>query len=84
MGEVVFYISAQGDGEDANSKEEDPWKLPVGALSTIVKCLREDPDETIRHYAGKLVENVMAQGGKDYKRRLATFDNADRLSLIHI
>ena len=79
LGEVVFYISAQGDGDDAHSKEEDPWKLPGGALTIIVKCLREDPDETIRHYAAKLIENVMAQGGKDYKKRLATFDNADRL-----
>ena len=42
LGEVVFYISAQGEeGEERGGRGEDPWKLPTGALSLIVRCLRE-------------------------------------------
>lgn len=60
-------------------RDDDPWKLPTGALALIIKCLREDPDENIKHYAAKLVENVMAQGGKEYKLRLASPENVDKL-----
>ena len=79
LGEVVFYVSAQGDEASAKERgrEVDSWRLPSSAIAVIVRCLREDPDETIRHYAAKLVENVMAQGSVEYKQKLGDSTHSD-------
>ena len=78
LGEVVFYISAQG--QEPGERDEDPWRLPVAALSLVLRCLRKDPDETMKHYAAKLIENCMAQGGLEFKKRLLMPENAEKLA----
>lgn len=60
LGEIVFYISAQE--EDANSTtggneaSNDKWTLPVAAIDLLTKCLKEEQDEVIKHYAAKVSE----------------------------
>lgn len=92
LGEIIFYITAQdedvllGTGTLGGSNkgksgtiDQDKWSLPPGAVTTLVKCLRDDPDEIVRHYAAKTFENVFAQGGIEYKRRLTSLVTAKRL-----
>ena len=94
LGEVIFYVSAQGgEGAGASSSssslpddrdqqredEANSWKIPSTALITVLKALKEDPDETIKHYSAKLIENVMAQGSIEYRNRLLSIETADRI-----
>ena len=93
LGEVIFYVSAQGgEGAGASSSSSSPddrdqqredeansWKIPSTALITVLKALKEDPDETIKHYSAKLIENVMAQGSLEYRNRLLSIETADRI-----
>ena len=75
LGETLFYISSQ---EDSNT-DQGSWALPMGTISAVVRCLRNDSDEAIRHYAVKTIENVMAQGASEHKRKFVTVDIASRL-----
>ena len=77
LGEMIFYITSQDD-EDTNA-ETAQWVLPSAAIAVLVKCLKDDTDEIIRHYAAKTIENVMAQGGLEYRRRLCISEVAIRL-----
>ena len=96
LGEVIFYVSAQGgegaggaasssssllDDRDQQRGEDEAnsWKIPSTALITVLKALKEDPDETIKHYSAKLIENVMAQGSLEYRNRLLSIETADRI-----
>ena len=74
LGETIFYVSSQ-EGEGSTDK----WNVPAGAFSVLVKCLRDDTDEIVRHYAAKTIENIMAQGCLEFRRRLATIEVASRL-----
>lgn len=74
LGETIFYVSSQ-EGEGAAEK----WNVPLAAFSTLIKCLKDDTDEVVRHYAAKTIENVMAQGSEDFKRKLTTVEVASRL-----
>ena len=77
LGEIIFYITSQDD-EDTNA-DTAQWVLPSAAIAVLVKCLKDDTDEIIRHYAAKTIENVMAQGGLEYRRRLCITEVATRL-----
>jgi len=77
LGEMIFYITSQDD-EDT-SADTAQWVLPSAAIAVLVKCLKDDTDEIIRHYAAKTIENVMAQGGLEYRRRLCISEVATRL-----
>jgi serine/threonine protein kinase len=76
LGETLFYISSQEDGADG---EDQPWALPPATIFCLVRCLKDDTDEIVRHYAAKTIENILAQGGKEHKRRLVSADVAARL-----
>jgi len=76
LGETLFYISSQDsepEGEDAR------WTIPTATISCLVRCLKDESDEIVRHYAAKTIENVLAQGGQDHKKRLVSVDVATRL-----
>lgn len=51
LGETVFYISAQ---EEEVETSADRWTLPPQAVEALVDCLREENDETVKHYAVKV------------------------------
>jgi serine/threonine-protein kinase ULK4 len=73
LGEVLFYIGSQDEGEEA------AWTVPPGTIGCVVRCLRDESDEALRHYAAKTVENIMAQGSSEHKRKFVTVDIASRL-----
>lgn len=58
MGELIFYIAAQEDGPppSGNGEEmpQDRWTLSSAAVSVLVRCLKDDSDECVRHYAAKV------------------------------
>ena len=66
LGELVFYITAQeedslgfGDTMNQTSSQggtnESRWLLPQAAIVVLTKCLRDDTDEAVRHYAAKVL-----------------------------
>ena len=87
LGETVFYVSAQDDsGADASngsigshSAKDSQWSLPGGVISALVRCLKDETDEVVRHYACKTIENVLAQGNLEYRRRFCLVDVGVRL-----
>jgi serine/threonine protein kinase len=78
LGETLFYMSSQGAVEEQTSTD-GPWPLPPGTMTSLVRCLKDESDEVIRHYAAKTIENIMAQGSNGFKRRLVSIDIATRL-----
>ena len=63
LGELVFYISSQLDANAIDGVEGGPndggdggdkWVLPLGAVNVVMKCLKDDSDEIVRHYAAKV------------------------------
>lgn len=52
LGELIFYVSAQEEEEEA--RDEHPWVLPTGTVNVLTKCLADDSDEVTRHYAAKV------------------------------
>lgn len=74
LGETLFYVSSQ-EGEGSTDK----WNVPLAAFAVLVKCLKDDTDEIVRHYAAKTIENVLAHGCLEFRRRLATIEVASRL-----
>jgi hypothetical protein len=81
FGEMVFYITAQedDDGIATTGAEAEKWQLPALAIEVLGKCLRDDNDEVVKHYAAKTIENVLAQGGFTYRYRFITMDIASKL-----
>ena len=80
LGETIFYISSQSDNqnEDTNTSGGQ-WSLPAGVITIVLKCLKDETDEIVRHYAAKTVENVLSQGTAEYRRRFAVVEIAARL-----
>ena len=76
LGETLFYISSQ-EGEPES--EDARWTIPTTTIACLVRCMRDDSDEIVRHYAAKTIENVLAQGGAEHKKRLVSVDVAARL-----
>lgn len=51
----MFYITAQDEeSQEAPSAAEGRWVLPQGAVTVLLKCLKDDTDEAVRHYAAKV------------------------------
>ena len=78
LGETLFYVSSQ-DLETDGAPRDELWSLPSGTIAVLVKCLKNDTDEIVRHYAAKTIENVLSQGDPDFRRKLVTVDVAARL-----
>ena len=66
LGELVFYITAQEEDtpgfEDNLGRtvpqggvNESKWLLPQAAIVVLIKCLKDDTDEAVRHYAAKVM-----------------------------
>lgn len=53
LGEMIFYITAQ-EGEEGAAADVDQWFLPSIAIEVLGKCLREDNDDVVKHYAAKV------------------------------
>lgn len=51
LGEIIFYITAQ-DEEDSQPSQR--LSLPITAIDVLLKCLKEDGDDVVRHYAAKV------------------------------
>ena len=82
LGEVLFYISSQENEEEVygeDSLRPHKWTVPSGCIGCVVRCLRDEGDEILRHYAAKTIENIMAQGSPEHKRKFVTVDIACRL-----
>lgn len=58
LGETVFYITAQQEDEqsvhDGMMSSPEKWLLPSAAIEMLARCLRDDNDEVVRHYAAKV------------------------------
>ena len=55
LGELMFYITAQDEeSQEAPAAAEGRWVLPQGAVTVLLKCLKDDSDEAVRHYAAKV------------------------------
>lgn len=78
LGEITFYIAAQEEEEVAGDAAEK-WVLPQAAIELLWRCLLEETDEVVRHYAAKTLENVLAQGGLEIRRNCISLDCAVRL-----
>ena len=51
----MFYITAQDEeSQEAPAAAEGRWVLPQGAVTVLLKCLKDDSDEAVRHYAAKV------------------------------
>ncbi len=66
LGEIVFYISSQDEnvtdaqGRDLDSEigSGDKWVLPTSAVDILGRCLKEDNEEVVRHYAAKVSSTI--------------------------
>lgn len=59
LGELVFYITAQEEETHTTSgTAESRWALPQGAITVLTKCLKDDSDEAVRHYAAKVSSSL--------------------------
>jgi hypothetical protein len=64
-GELVFYVTAQdstGTADETPGKttsggggKADCWALPSGALTVLVRSLKDEPDEVVKHYIVKVM-----------------------------
>lgn len=64
LGETIFYITAQdedaaagGDGSDSSAAGNDSsskWVLPAAAVQFLLKCLKDEADEVVKHYVAKV------------------------------
>jgi hypothetical protein len=60
LGELVFYITAQEEETHTTSgTAESRWALPQGAITVLTKCLKDDSDEAVRHYAAKVRQHPL-------------------------
>ena len=51
----MFYITAQDEeSQEVPAAAEGRWVLPQGAVTVLLKCLKDDSDEAVRHYAAKV------------------------------
>lgn len=58
FGEIVFYVTSQEEdgsgGVDANGEAQEKWILPAVTVDIFLKCLKDDSDEIVKHYAAKV------------------------------
>lgn len=60
LGEMLFYISAQDEEtttsatSNATEGAQDKWTLPAVAIEFLVKCVKDESDEVVKHYAAKV------------------------------
>jgi hypothetical protein len=60
LGEIVFYITAQeeehntADDTQNSSNPPEKWLLPISTVDIFTKCLKDDSDEIVKHYAAKV------------------------------
>ena len=60
LGELVFYITAQEEETHTTTGTADSrWALPQGAITVLTKCLKDDSDEAVRHYAAKVSQSPL-------------------------
>lgn len=79
LGEFLFYSATQMDEEGS-----DPvWEVSKAYLQAVVRSLKPGEDETVRIYAVKTVENVLAQS-KQAALRLATADLCPLLGAVYL
>lgn len=63
LGELVFYVTAQEEESALTPGSRDNrWSLPKGATAILTKCLKDDSDEAVRHYAAKVCEECSVEG----------------------
>eukprot|EP01033_Poteriospumella_lacustris_P010822 gene10822-7701_t len=81
LGEMIFYISAQDEETPATGGNAaggdtavDKWTLAPATVDFLIKSLKDETDEIIKHYLAKTIENVQAQGGFSYRKRFVTYD----------
>eukprot|EP01041_Mallomonas_annulata_P002963 gene2963-5817_t len=94
LGEMIFYISAQDENENEiddnehdnydnhhhnNSENKEKMAIPDTAISTLTKALKDDNDEIVRHYAAKTIENILAQGAIECRKKFISLEIALRL-----
>lgn len=66
------------DGTAATSLRE-VFIMPDSAVSSLVRALKDDSDEVVRHYAAKAIENILAQGSLEHRAKFVTVEVAMRL-----
>ena len=89
LGELVFYVATQKNEQDSVQEQSDRivsvWTMSSSTVMQIVRLLRvgekEKEDETLQHYAIKMLENVAAHGG-EWAHRFTSQEVM--LNLVHI
>ena len=54
IGESIFYISAQEEDSNETGDNIDRWVINSNAIDIVLKCLKDETDEVVRHYAAKV------------------------------
>jgi hypothetical protein len=60
--------------DNNNGEIQDKWILPNNITETLLKCLKEESDEVVKHYIIKTIENILSQGGIYYKKRITNLE----------
>jgi hypothetical protein len=58
-------------GSGTNAEVAAKWGLGNPAFAALLKCLRDDNDEVLKHYAAKTVENILAVGSTEFQRKVS-------------
>lgn len=79
LGEMIFYISAQDEDAPTNTNNNneavaDKWTLAPSTVEFLIKSLKDEPDEIVKHYLAKTIENVQAQGGFSFRKRFVSYE----------
>jgi hypothetical protein len=60
--------------DNNNGEIQDKWILPNNITETLLKCLKEESDEVVKHYIIKTIENILSQGGIYYKKKITNLE----------
>ncbi|KAK1318142.1 Serine/threonine-protein kinase TIO [Acorus calamus] len=72
LGELLYYISTQGENVKAGNLAESPskdnrsasgWQVPSSLIALMSSILRKGEDDATQLYALRTIENVCSQGG---------------------
>jgi len=66
-------------GSGANAEVASKWGLGSPAFAALLKCLRDDNDEVVKHYAAKTVENILAVGSTEFQRKVTHMSHTPRI-----
>ena len=66
LGELIFYVATQEQtanegGGNNDETSESKWVVPNSTITLILRILRGETDDIVKHYAAKTIENVAAQ-----------------------